>query len=531
MKRIHRLTLSALSGVLLSLAWLGFPGWTLFFAFLPILYIDHYFVEQKKNHRSVSFFGHAFLAVLIWNVLTTFWVANATLVGALMAFLLNSVFMAVVLWLAHISRRKFRSNLGYFALIVFWISFEYMHYHWDIEWPWLHLGNGFANNIKMIQWYEYTGVFGGTLWVLVMNILLFKIGRNILTKTPIRKAIYPIFIFVVLLIVPLSISFQMYFSHVEKGKPKNITIVQPNIDPYSEEYGITADNKKLAKLQKLAVSKTDDNTDFIVAPETVFEERRYWNENNLEKNHQYRALSNFLQNYEKAEMVFGVASSKIYSNKNSASETARVQGDVIYDVFNAAFFIDRNGENQIYHKSKLVVGVEKMPFMKYLEFLGDIVINIGGTTGSLGQQKEPSNFISKDGTKVAPVICYESIFGEYVSDYVRKGAELIFIITNDGWWKNTPGYKQHLSFARLRAIETRRSIARAANTGISCFINQRGDISQATGWWVDAAINGTINTNSKITFYVKYGDFIARISMFISVLLLLNLAVMRFTKK
>jgi apolipoprotein N-acyltransferase len=179
----------------------------------------------------------------------------------------------------------------------------------------------------------------------------------------------------------------------------------------------------------------------------------------------------------------------------------------------------------------LVVGVEKMPFAKYLGFLGDFVINIGGTTNSLGSQDEPSNFISKDKTQVAPVICYESVFGEFVTKYIQKGAGLIFIITNDGWWKNTPGYHQHLSFASLRAIETRRSIARCANTGISCFINQRGDISQATEWWVPAAINGTLNANDKMTFYVRFGDYIARISLFFSVLLVLRLLVLRFIRK
>ena len=78
--------------------------------------------------------------------------------------------MSLVWWLAHFARRNLRHTLGYIALVGFWISFEYIHFHWDIEWPWLTLGNGFSNNIKMIQWYEYTGVFGGTLWVLIMNI-------------------------------------------------------------------------------------------------------------------------------------------------------------------------------------------------------------------------------------------------------------------------------------------------------------------------------------------------------------------------
>ncbi len=531
MKRIHRILLSILSGVLLSLAWLGFPGWTLFFAFIPLLYLDHFFIKQKDNFRGVSFWGHTFLAFLIWNVLTTFWVANATLSGALMAFIINSFLMSVVWWLAHTARRNFRSNLGYFALIVFWISFEYLHYHWDFEWPWLHLGNGFANNIKMVQWYEFTGVFGGTLWILIMNILLFKIVLNFRNKLPVKKAIYPISTFVVLLIIPFSISLIMYYSYIEKENPKNITIVQPNVDPYSESYDLEAENQKMRKFMALAESVTTDETDFIIGPETVFENPGYWNEAELQTNRFYRNFYDMILNYSNSEIIFGISSFKVYPDKETAPLSARVKGDNAYDRFNTAIFIDRSGQSQIYHKSKLVVGVEKMPFMKYLGFLNDIVINIGGTTGSLGRQTEPSNFVSKDGTQVAPVICYESIFGEYVTGYVKKGAELIFIITNDGWWKNTPGYKQHLSFSRLRAIETRRSIARAANTGISCFINQRGEIFQPTNWWVDAAINGTINANDKITFYVKYGDYIARVSLFVSVLLLLNLVVKRFTKR
>ena len=469
--------------------------------------------------------GHAFLAMLIWNVATTYWVAHATLIGALMAFLANSLLMSVTLWLFHIARRNFRSGLGYVALIVFWISFEYLHYHWDIEWPWLHLGNGFANNIKMVQWYEYTGVFGGTLWILIMNILLYKIVQKQITHVSIKESLRQIIIFILLLVIPSAISYTIYYSYKEKENPKNIVIVQPNIDPYSEKFGIEEDDKKLSKALKLAESLTDDQTDLVIAPETTLEQRFLWNEDKLLRNHQYLKLANFNRKYANAEFIIGIVSSKIYPSKEESTKTSRTYGDIYYDIFNAAFFIDRQGQNQIYHKSKLVVGVEKMPFMKYLGFLGDIVIDIGGTTGSFGRQTEPSNFMTKDGTKIAPVICYESIFGEYMTGYVKKGAELIVIITNDGWWKNTHGYKQHMSFARLRAIETRRSIARSANTGISCFISQRGDVFQPTDWWVDASIKETINANDEMTFYASYGDYIARIASFVSSLLLLYLLV------
>jgi apolipoprotein N-acyltransferase len=531
MKRSTRILLSVLSGILLSLAWLGFPGWTLFIAFLPLLYLDHFFTERKSEFRSVSFWSHAFLAFFIWNILTTWWIVHATAAGAVMAIVTNSFLMSLTFWLAHIARRNFKSNLGYIALVVFWISFEYFHFHWDIEWPWLTLGNGFANNVKMVQWYEYTGYLGGTLWILVMNILIFKMGRNWFQKLPVRESVYLISAFAVLLIVPVTFSFIKYFSYVEKENPRNIVIVQPNIDPYSESYDAQAENEKLEKFLNLAGSKTDNETDFIIGPETLFENPGFWNEDKLNTNTQLMQLSGFLQGYPNAEMVFGVSSYKTYPDKKSAPPTARTRNDMTYDMFNTAIFLGNNGQTQIYHKSILVVGVEKMPFAKYLGFLGDLVINIGGTSNSLGRQEEPTNFIPKDKVEVAPVICYESVFGEYVTKYVRKGAQMIFIITNDGWWKNTPGYHQHLSFARLRAIETRRSIARSANTGISCFINQRGDVLQATGWWVEAAIKGSINANDEITFYVKFGDYIARISLLISGLLVLQLISVWLMKK
>jgi apolipoprotein N-acyltransferase len=523
MKRSTRILLSVLSGIMLSLAWLGFPGWTLFIAFLPLLYLDHFFTDRKSEFRSVSFWSHAFLAFFIWNILTTWWIVHATAEGAIMANVTNSFLMSLTFWLAHIARRNFKSNLGYIAMVVFWISFEYFHFHWDIEWPWLTLGNGFANNVKMVQWYEYTGFLGGTLWVLVMNILIFNLGINWLQKQPLRKSVYLISAFTVLLIVPITFSVIKYFSYVEIENPRNIVIVQPNIDPYSESYDMQAENEKLQTFLNLAASKTDEETDFIIGPETLFENPGFWNEDQLNTNTQLVQLSGFLQTYPNAEMVFGVSSFKTYPDKNSAPPTARTRNDMTYDMFNTAIFLGNNGQTQIYHKSILVVGVEKMPFAKYLGFMGDLVINIGGTSNSLGRQEEPSNFLPKDKIEIAPVICYESVFGEYVTKYVRKGAQMIFIITNDGWWKNTPGYHQHLSFARLRAIETRRSIARSANTGISCFINQRGDVLQATDWWVEAAIKGSINANDKITFYVKFGDYIARISLLISGLLVLQL--------
>jgi len=531
MKRSTRFLLSIASGVLLSLAWLKFPGWILFIGFLPLLFLDHYFVTEKHRFRSVSFFGHTYLAFFIWNGLSTWWVMHATPVGAVLVIFLNSFLMSVPWWLAHIARRRFTERLGYLALVVFWLTYEFCHYHWQIEWPWLSLGNGFANNVKSIQWYEFTGVFGGSLWVLLVNILLFEFLKTFQETKDFKKIISPLSVLLLVVFIPLGVSLAMYSSYKEKPAPKQVVIVQPNIDPYNESYDEQATNEKLQKFINLAKSQADGNTDFIVGPETVFEQE--WEESRLPVYSQYKHLESLAgQMKEGGALIIGASTYKIYEEGEKRPETARTSrdGSVVYDRFNAALYIGKNGESQVFHKSVLVAGVEKMPFRKTLKFLEKFIINLGGTTGSLGKQDEPTNFTASGGSIVATVICYESAFGEYLSKFVKKGAQAIFVITNDGWWKNTPGYRQHMSFSRLRAIETRRSIARSANTGISCFINQRGDVIQPTKWWTEAAIKGEININEKLTFYVKYGDYIARVAAFMSAVILMFLVTSFFRR-
>ena len=205
--------------------------------------------------------------------------------------------------------------------------------------------------------------------------------------------------------------------------------------------------------------------------------------------------------------------------------------DKYYYAYNTAFQLDTGANIQIHHKSKLTPGVETMPSWGFLKPIEKMAVNLGGTIGTLGAEDHPVIFTDSENIQTAPIICYESVYGEFVVKTIRKGAGLIFVITNDGWWGNTPGYKQHFLFSVLRAIETRRSIACSANTGISAFIDQRGDVFQRTAWWEPAVIRQKINVNDEITYYVKNGDYIARISAFVSALVLIISFVQGFLKK
>ena len=523
MKKIHLIGLASLSGVLLSAAWpaRGFP-FLLFIALVPLLYIEDYIGKNKHNFIKASVFFYSYIGFFIWNLLTTWWIVNSTLFGMAMAVIFNSLFMALVFHFYHLIRRTiFKSRGGFNVLIFLWITFEFLHQNWDLSWSWLNLGNGFAAYPLFIQWYEITGTAGGTLWILLANLLLYKFLLNRFGSIRNRnRSIAFALSFLLLIIIPGAVSWWRYATYNEKNKPVDCVVVQPDIDPYNEKFGGMTSQQQLDKIIDLARQKTDSAVDFLVCPETAIPEGIV--EDELDESESIDSLKSLIKDFPSLKIVIGISSYRIFREGEKLSETARYSkgGAYWYDVCNTGMYFDSTFRAQLYHKSKLVPGVEKMPFPKLLKPLGKFAIDLGGMTGSHGVQEERTALGPVNGEiKTASVICYESIYGDFVTGYIRNGADFICIITNDGWWGNTPGHRQHMQYARLRAIETRRSIARSANTGISCFINQRGDVFQETPYWESAVIRQSINANDTLTFYVRFGDYIGKFSSWCTLLI------------
>ena len=158
-------------------------------------------------------------------------------------------------------------------------------------------------------------------------------------------------------------------------------------------------------------------------------------------------------------------------------------------------------------------------------------IDLGGVTGQLGWGREYKLF-ENDGVLIGPSICYEGLYGGYFSGFARSGAEVMALISNDGWWGNTTGHKRLFDFCRLRAIETRRAIARSANTGISGFISPTGsNIGNRLEWDEQGVLTAELELRTDKTIYTIYGDWIARISTFVAVLTLLYYVAYRIRKR
>jgi len=524
--------LASLSALLLWLAWPPIPysSFLLFVAFVPLLFAIEKVMRSDLKNKGRKIFSLAFVTGFIWNTASIYWVYNAmnaylnaatSLLIALIPFTLAPLLMAVVFRLYYQLRKKNQILISFLGLISFWIAYEYLHQTWDLSFPWMTLGNGFANFHQLIQWYSITGVYGGTLWIWILNLLIFLLLWQKKEKLEIYSNNIVLSIALFSFLLPAISSIVIYQRYNEHVNPSEIVTVQPNIDPF--EKWDSSPMKQLEILMNLSQKVAKLNTEFFIWPETAISGERGINEDDFRDYEQYRKVIQFLEPYHNANVLSGIESYAIYQDQRSL--TAEQVGNVFIDRFNAAVLIDGSSKLQFYHKSKLVPGAEQMPFGEAMSFLKPFFAHFGGSTGGYGSQKEPSVFYSASGIGAAPVICYESIWGNYVAEYVKKGAQFIAIVTNDGWWGDTSGKDQHLLYAKLRAIENRRWVVRSANTGISAFINQKGDIVQQSTWWVPTALSQEINLNEDLTFYSRYKDLIVYISLITSAILLCLLLV------
>ena len=510
---ISKLFKSIFSAVLLTFAWpiKGFPI-LIFVAFVPLLQIL-YDQPTKKSKQTTAFF---FLSFFLWNLGVSWWIWNASPFGMWFAVIVNSWLMTIVFVITRMVIRRLSKQAGLLFITSFWISYELLHLHWDFSWPWLQLGNVFSETTSWIQWYEYTGVFGGSLWVWVVNILCFQSIRG--TSIELRK----LALCVVAIAIPVIISLLIYSNHNPQNNPKiDVIIAQPNIDPYEEKF-VASDLEQSKSLFELIAPKLTPTTELILAPETYFTEGfgsylPTFLSNPLSL---YQTIQKELNKIGNVQLMTGIQFYQVYGETNKTSTSNQFE-DKWVDFYNSAFLSGTN-PLQVYHKSKLVVGVETLPYKEIIEpLLGNIMLDLGGTVRSRATGNDRTVFQLNNKTKVAPIICYESVYGSFVSGFVRNGAEFLAVMTNDAWWGTTPGHRQLLSYTKLRAIETRLPIIRSANSGISAVIDTFGEVTQQIPYLERGAMYSTITPQKQITFYVLYGDYIARLSLFISTLLLL----------
>jgi apolipoprotein N-acyltransferase len=495
-----------ISGVLLSLPWLiQSLSWPLFFAFVPLLMAEDRILQQKQKGTLRSLYLLAFFAFLLWNLLTTWWIGYVSVSGMLLIVILNALLMAAVWSARYMVNRHVVPEPGALTLPVFWLAFEFLHHHWTLQWPWLTLGNGFANLPEIIQWYEFTGVLGGSLWILVINMLIFRLIKKFTGKLD-REIIRLTFFILIVFLMPLSWSLYQYFNYSEAGPSQEVVVVQPNLNPYNEKFAGISPEEQVSRVVSQARSVVSPLTQIILAPETALPD--LW-EDSVQTKKFMKPVFELFHDFPGVGFIAGAITQRKLDENEAFSGTARQSADqkCIYDAFNSALMINQSGI-QIGHKQILVNGVEKMPFQEYLSFFQKYMLQLGGTSGRLAEGQDPILFSGGKGVEIGAVICFESAFGNHVRKLAMEGANLLVVLTNDGWWKNSPGCWQHFIYSKLRAIENRRSVVRSANTGISGIIDQRGKVRMKTETDKKTVLVSSVYLNDAVTFYSRYGDYL-----------------------
>lgn len=440
----------------------------------------------------------------MYHLGNVWWLYKSSVIGFLLIIILNSIYLSSAVYIIFKVRKILELKSVWFLFPVIWISFEYIHYDWTLSWPFMNLGNWLGQVPRLIQWYEYTGILGGSLWIILINIVIYYLLKAIQSEKW-KRSFNSVLILSGLIFIPVFISFNLYNSPEDIGEKRNFRIIQPNIDPYTEKYNHKLFKGQIERQIELACFSDSADIDCYLFPESSFPV--FINEDSVRNDSFLMNLKICLPLIKKVSIIGGLYSFSIQDK------------DTLF--FNSAFYLNQDSI-LLRHKSKLVIGVEKMPFDEVFLFLKRLNFNFGGFNNSLSIDNKTLIFKAPDNSfSVGTIICYESVYGQFVSDFTKRGASSIVVITNDAWWGKTPAYEQILMHSKLRAIENRRILVRAGNTGISCLINSKGTIlKQIEPHTVNALTVDIVQVN-RMSIYTRYGDYIGKIALFCFILILI----------
>ncbi|MEO0468263.1 MAG: apolipoprotein N-acyltransferase, partial [Bacteroidota bacterium] len=501
--------------------------------------------RQIISHNA-QVFRYAYTTFVIWNLGTCYWLMMTAfgaddfsetlinLVAGLVANLVNPFLMTIPIYLYTQVRKSILRNWAPLALVFFWLAFEWLHLNWDLSWSWITLGHSMTLFPSAIQYTEITGTLGISLQIMLVNVLLFILLKSLRDRKNLLTTISAGSI-LVLVALPFILNIWLLNPNrpfFQSDRSINVRVIQPNIDPYLKTKQ-SAYSRQIQIMDSLIRQPGIDTIDLVITPETsipkeIFREclrqteliEPLWQTVYLQH---LSILCGFTEVRHYPEDAPNIPNSarEFRPRYNRFFQSCQDFPQGYYEYCNASFLLRVDTIPQTFQKAKLVPMVERTPFLDKLIFLKDFKLDLADNLGSYGLPDSIKLMVTDKGVKVGSLVCYESEYGDYTRQFVQEGADMFSIITNDGWWQKSSGHIQHAHFATLRSIESRRAIARSANTGISLFADEKGNIFQATEYGVADFEDRQIPLFSGETFYVRHGDFIGKIAFWLGLIMLI----------
>jgi len=428
-----------------------------------------------------------------------------------------------------IVKKRLSTSIALWLFPIFWVTFEWAHNLGELSYPWLTLGNTQIYNSLWVQFVDITGVWGASLLLATMNVILTKLILNFskfkhfsdFVKHPQNSILITSALLIIIIPLLYGVVRISQFKHEDliKNKPTvSVGLIQPAINPW-RKWEISVD-----EMIKLQMDIADSLINEGLKPDLII-----WNETAIPSyvriNHKYDYW-NLLDwcDKQKISLLSGFAELRYYNSENK-TVTARIdsnQTDTYYESYNSCMLIQSGDTDlpQVYTKMRLTPMAERLPYSEFLMFMRSwFEWGVGISAWGIGtEQKNLNLYLNSDTAKIGPVICIESIYPEFVSIAALSGAEFLVIITNDAWYDYTPGPEQHYLIAAMRAIENRRYIARCANTGVTGVISPTGKTISRLKEYNKLGLYEIVPRITELTFYSKHGDWLALTTFFISLL-------------
>ena len=511
----HRTLFAILSGVLMALAFPTRPDHALAFVFgapwafvaLIPLFVTLVSCSRRQGWRLGWWAGFTF------NLIGLYWVAftqgggPAVIAGTVcMAAYLGLFWGAFTLLLVAMAQRWGPRSLA--AAPVLWTASEYALSLGELGFPWLLLGHSQGCYPAAIQYAEFTGVYGISFWIVVVNVLLYQFVSALGSDVSRRWAIVAL----VAVCAPILYGWTVLENSPSVDHPRQgdesatrvgevrvggvrVGLVQNNLGLAKwSPGGLEKSFESLERLSRSVVASQPQQPDLIVWPETALP----------------CYLSLRPQCSRRVQNLVATLGTPILTGASNVEPSTG-------EPYNAAFLIrDASSPPVAYAKMHLVPFGERTPFRDSFAFLRDI--DWTALTGDLGpaefaRGRERTTFeLPASGATFAALICFESVFPDFVRNSVAEGAEFLVNITNDSWFGRTAGPYQHAQLTVMRAVENRRAIARCATSGISLFVDPYGRTFDRTPIFAEAVVSRELPRSRLLTFYTRHGDWFAQLS-------------------
>jgi apolipoprotein N-acyltransferase len=424
------------------------------------------------------------MLVVVWHSITMHWVHSDDFfwwVGLVAIFIACLVtFSSLFIYCCYINKLAIKKGYKYFLFILVWIFVEWLTFEWKLAFPFHVLGYYLGNTPFLIHWYQYTGVLGGSVWILLVNIAIIKLLDKKATK--ISKCGY-----FFLAIVPLGVSAKIYFSPASTSRSEKVLVVATKKE---RGYSNTVFRDALDRIS----ASIDKDVFLVICPESIC----YLPTSSFPHNFYFSAIKQtFKQQAPRASIIFGATTQDVKGRPSFSYK----------GLFNMAICCDTSGLVFFRNKMQLAPFGEFIPYEKFFGKIFDIKKIV---PNPLIYKSEYDNIFTINNVQILPLICYELYFSNYIAEYIRKrNIELIVAISNDYYIYKPVFAQQLIRMSRTQAISFHKSVVKSTNHGISLIISPKGEIVASSNFNASEIISAEVSISNKLTLYGKYGNAVA----------------------